>query len=236
MKILFKFPSRGRPVWFVKTLHLWLHLMSGKYDCDFLIAMDIDDETMNNDLIRDTIVQFDESYSRANVDYYYKQHLGTVDASNTAIAGRDFDIVMCIADDVIPTKANYDEILVDRMTELWPDLDGAIYFDDGCRKGDWATIPAMGKALFVQRGHFWDPYFITGGADRDLTIVLRGQGKLKYVREVLFRHTWKRYGLDNTYARAKKTKNEDWCRYVKRREAGYYEPYMKAFKESKICQ
>lgn len=236
MKILFKYPSRGRPVWFVKTLHLWLHLMSGKYDCDFLIAMDIDDETMNNDLIRDTIVQMDMSYSRAKVDFYYKAHTGMVDAMNTAIASREFDIVMCISDDVIPTQANYDEVLVNCMTEAWPDGDGAIFFPDGLRKGKWATIPVMGKALFTQRGYFFDPYYRSGGADRDLTIVLRGQGKLKYVDEMLFRHTWRQYGDDDTYERAKHAKNKDWCRYVKRRAEGYYKPYMEALKESKTCQ
>ncbi len=236
-KILFKFPTRGRPVWFLKTLHLWLHLMSGKYDCDFLIAMDVDDPTMNNDLIRDCIAQMDDSYSRAKVDYYYKKHDGLVDAINTAISSRDFDIVMCISDDVIPTQANYDIRLVECMEESWPELDGAIYFYDGNRKSSyWVTIPIMGKALYRERGYFLDPYYKSGCADRDLTIVLRGTDKLKYYGDVLFRHTWKMYGGDNTYANAKYGRRKDWERYVARRATGYYKPYMEALKESKKCQ
>lgn len=222
VKILFKFPSRGRPVWFVKTLHLWLHLMSGKYDCDFLIAMDIDDPTMNNDLIRDTIVQMDMSYSRAKVDFYYKAHTGLVDAINTAIASREFDIVMCISDDVIPTRANYDEVLVEKMLETWPDLDGAIYFNDGRRAPKLATIPIMGKELFRQRGCFLDSHFRYGGADRDLSISLRETNKLKYFPETLFRHTWQLYGSDETYERSKVIRRQDYVKCKQRENAGYY--------------
>jgi len=233
MKILFKYPSRGRPVWFLKTLHLWLHLMSGKYDCDFLIAMDINDPTMNNDLIRDCIAQMDDSYSRAKVDYFYRDHTGVVDAMNSAISSRDFDFVMPVSDDVVPTKANYDERLVECMNEAWPNMDGAIHFHDGNRGQAyfWATIPVMGQTLYRERGYFLDPYFISGGADRDLTIVLRGTRKLVFYDEILFRHTWRLYGIDETYQRAKRIKNDDWCRYVARRDAGYYEEYMKVIRD-----
>jgi len=206
--------------------------MSGKYDCDFLIAMDIDDPTMNNDLIRDTIVQMDMSYSRANVDFYYKAHTGLVDCMNTGIASREFDIVMCISDDVIPTQANYDEVLVNCMTEAWPDGDGAIYFPDGYKKGDWATIPVMGRALFMQRGYFFDPYYVSGGGDRDLTLVLKGMNKLKSMSQVLFRHTWKLYGNDETYSRNKGVKRKDWCRYVKRNSEGFYGKAIATIKET----
>ena len=200
--------------------------MSGKHECDFLIALDIDDETMNNELVRDCIAQMDDSYERAKVDYYYKDHTGTVDAVNTDIASRDFDIVMAISDDIIPTKANYDEVVVDAMTASFPDLDGAIYFRDGHRVPSMATIPIMGRTLYRQRGHFFDPAFLFGGADRDLSIILNGTGKLTYFPELLFRHTWKQYGGDHTYSRSRYQRRLDFYKWRDRHTAGYYNAYL----------
>ena len=52
MKLLIKFPSRGRPGKFMKVFNMYRNMLSGKRDVSFLLSFDEDDATMNNTGIR----------------------------------------------------------------------------------------------------------------------------------------------------------------------------------------
>lgn len=223
MRLLFKYPSRGRPLLFVKTLQRYLYLMSGKHDCDFLIAMDTDDETMNTVLMRQMIKQLDDSYPRSRVMFYYKAHDNIVEVVNEHLDEQDFDIVMAIGDDFLPQEANYDEIIVNAMKESWPKLDGAIYFNDGVVGEKFALAPILGRELYKERGYFFDPVFRFGEADREISIVLRIQNKLQYYPEVLFVHDLQHHHQDDIYTRTRKMRIDDQRTFKVRKMAGYYD-------------
>ena len=48
MKLLIKFPTRGRPAVFRNTLDLYRSKLSGLHNVSFVISIDGDDVTMNN--------------------------------------------------------------------------------------------------------------------------------------------------------------------------------------------
>jgi len=201
-RLLFKYPSRGRPVWFIKTLDLYLRLLSGKHECEFLIAMDTDDETMCNDIMADYLDQIDfPPDSNTKLTWYWRDHQGKVDAVNSCISAHDFDVVTVISDDVEPQEKDYDDIIATAMKESFPDLNGIIYFDDGRTHERVVSIPVIGKPMFTSLGHISHPDFIAWG-DKFVTDEFMATGKVKYFPRVLLKHIWRKYGVDKTYERA----------------------------------
>ena len=55
MKLVIKFPTRSRPHKFKPLLDKYIDFLSGKHDVRFVITMDEDDETMNNDDIKSSL-------------------------------------------------------------------------------------------------------------------------------------------------------------------------------------
>jgi len=222
MRILFKYPSRGRPLLFFKTLQRYLYLMSGRHDCDFLISMDTDDTTMNTELVRDFICQLGGSYPRAKVTYYYDDHDGIVHAVNNRIRDCEFDVVMAISDDFIPERPNYDDIIFKTMLESWPEYDGAIYFNDGSCGERFALAPILGRKLYIEQGYFFDPFYKWGEADRALTVELRAKNKITYFPEILFSHHGEHHDKDEVYNRTRKMRLKDHQNFKQRVREGYY--------------
>jgi len=213
LKLLFKFPTRGRPLWFVKTLDLYMKMLSGKHYCEFMIAMDFDDETMCNDLMADYLCQIEPPRdSMTTLSWYWKDHTGKVDAVNSCISFRDFDIVTVISDDIEPTEQGYDDIIATCMTETFPDLDGIIYFDDSRCGAKVVTIPVIGKPMYRRLGNIVDPAFMAWG-DNFSTRKFNAMGKIKYFDRVLLKHQWRKYGLDETYERAAVYRKRDRATY-----------------------
>jgi hypothetical protein len=185
--------------------------------------MDNDDASMNNDLMRECIDQWNDSYS-GDVEYRYGNHNGIVEAVNAGIKGEDFDIVMAIADDFLPTCRYYDSIVVEKMKEAWPELDGAIFFNDGSCGKRFALLPILSRPIYEHLGYFFDPHYTWGEADRALTVELRNIGRMKYFSDILFSHYGKFHNNDDVYTRTRKLRLEDRRKFLKRSKDGYYVP------------
>ena len=189
-------------MWFIKTLDLYLKMLSGKHECEFLIAMDTDDPSMCNDVMADYLDQIDfPPDSKTKLTWYWKDHKGKVEAVNSCISSHEFDIVVAISDDVEPQEQGYDDVIVTSMLSVFPDLNGIIYFDDGRCHQKVVSIPMIGRPMFNQIGYITHPDFIAWGDDFT-TPNLKATGKLAYFDHVLLKHTWRRYGCDDTYNQA----------------------------------
>lgn len=205
MKLLVKYPTRGRPVWFIKTLDKYIRMLSGRHEVEFMIAMDTDDVTMRNDVMADYLgyistVQPDY----VTITWYWKEHKGKVDAVNSCISNREFDIVLVISDDIEPQEAEYDDILVKDMLSEFPDLDGIIYYNDsrnGVHRNKKITIPIIGKPVYTRLGFIVCPEFISWG-DNYSTLLYKSVGRVQYFPRILLKHMWGRYGKDAVYRRA----------------------------------
>jgi hypothetical protein len=198
-------------------------MLSGKHEVEFMIAMDTDDETMCTDLMADYLAQIEpKPDSFIKLSWYWKEHKGKVHAINSCIPSKEFDIVTVLSDDIEPQETGYDDIIVQRMKESFPDLDGVIYFNDGRCRDRVVTIPHFGSAIYREIGHIVHPEFKAWGDDFT-TPMLKTRGKLKYFPQVLLRHEWKKYApvvepdakfirerkMDATYMRAHKYRLED---------------------------
>jgi len=67
-KLLIKFPTRNRPEKFKECFTEYINKLSGKHDVRFVITMDSDDPTMNNDEIRDWLKSL---VSKHNIIWHY---------------------------------------------------------------------------------------------------------------------------------------------------------------------
>ena len=218
MRILFKYATLGRPRWFKETLQKYYAMLSGKHDCEFLITLNEDDGSMNNSDMR----SYMDSFSR--LGYKYGNHKNKIAAINADMKHENFDILFVVSDDMIPIVPGFDDVIVQLMEEHFPDLDGALHFDDGCCGGDRTiTLSIMGKKLYDHFGYIYHPAYASFYCDNEFTDAVRELGKVVYIDEIIVKHEWSggpRNG-DTTYKRNSKLGRPDKATYNWRRSRGF---------------
>jgi len=217
MKFLFKYPTRGRPAWFKKTLDTYYFMLSGKHDYEFVISLDEDDVLMNNQAMIDFMK------SKPNLDFHFGLHSSKIEAVNDDMVGRVFDILFLISDDMIPKKNNFDDIIASDMKKYFPDMDGALHYDDGCCGRDQTiTLSIMGSKLYEKLGYIYHPDYKSFYCDNEFTDVVRKMGKYIYLPTVLVKHEWGGWGSgDAIYKRNTTLGKGDEQVYRRRKENGF---------------
>ena len=202
-KILIKFPTRNRPQKFKETFLKYNFMKSGNHEVNFLISMDIDDDSMNNENVR----KFLNSYS--NVKYYYgnsKTKIEAINADLDKIEG--FDIMLLASDDMIPQKVNYDSYICDLFDKHFPDYDGVIHQNDGRQGQRLNTFCILGKKYFDRFGYIYHPSYKSVFCDNEFMIVSQKLNKVIYTPEILFYHGWTNYvGYDALMQRNENREN-----------------------------
>lgn len=180
MKILYKYPTRERPLLFMKTLNSWYEHMELD-NFEFLISCDFNDETMNNDAARQFL------NSKKNLTARYDDNKNKIEACNRGVSEKEFDIVVLVSDDMIPEVKGFDRIIVERMQENFPDLDGALWFFDGYNP-DINTLSVLGRKYYERFEYIYHPSYTTQWCDQEHTDVAKSLGKLKKFESVIVRH------------------------------------------------
>lgn len=221
IKLLFKYPTRGRPVLFRKTLDKYKTMMTGRYNCMFLVTMDLDDVTMNNAEMRTFLDR------QKDLIYRYGDWKTKIEAVNADMGEVEFDILILVSDDMIPINSEYDWIIVSSMLEYFPDLDGALHFHDGGESGDKViTQSIMGVNLYRYFGYIYHPAYRSLWCDNEFTDVVRKLGKVKYIENVIVKHEWVNYtGNDETHQRSERDYDKDHVIYSRRRSLGFPKEY-----------
>ena len=216
-KLLIKFPTRNRPEKFKKVLQLYIDGLSGKHDVKFVITMDHDDQTMNNDNIK----QWLESLP-VNIKYNYGYSKSKIEAVNADLENEDADVLLLASDDMIPQLKNYDDIIFDVFSQVFPDYNGAIKFNDGLRNDDLMTLCVIGYPLYKQFGYIYHPDYTSVYCDTEQTLVLKTMNKLAVCDTCIAKHEWTATPWDELHAR-----NENSEMYKKDKEV--FDKRMKEF-------
>ena len=191
MKLLIKFPTRQRPTMFFDTLQKYITMSSGKHQIEYIISMDRDDDTMNNDLVRnrlDAIIA-----GGADLKYFYGDSRTKIEAINADMdkASDDWDMVFNGQDDMIPTADGYDDLMLTRLFELFPDTDGAVWLNDQYMGYDQnCTIVSAGREYYKRFGYIYYPGYDSVFADNEYTEVGKELGKLIYISDRIVKHDW----------------------------------------------
>jgi len=219
MKILFKYPSRDRPDWFMETLQRYYAMLSEENQCHFLITLNEDDKTMNNSKMRLFMDGF------PNLVYKYGNHKTKIEAVNADMEGEEFDILFLVSDDMIPQTSGFDLIISEDMKEHFPDLDGALHYDVGGPNADekgysrCIYLSIMGKKLYDWFGYIYNPIYKSFGCDNEFRDVVYKIKKVVHIPRRIVEHEWKGAGKnrDILYARNLKMAKGDIPLYAKRK-------------------
>lgn len=221
MKFLFKYPSRSRPDKFKSVMSKYQEYLSGNHEYEFIVSLDNNDLSMNNQEIKDYLKQYN------NVHYYYGDNKTKIEAINVDMdkAKSDWDILFLISDDMIPKVKNFDQIIAENMTTFFPDKDALLHYNDGRVGKRIVTLTVMGRKMYKDWGYIYHPDYISLWCDNEQTDVSRKMGKYKYFDIVLVEHVW--HGSrndkkrDDLYARNEGYFQIDKKMYEKRKKYGF---------------
>ena len=183
MKLLIKFPTRGRTLKFLNTLSKYRNLLSNNIDVTFLITMDSDDTDMNCEFVKEVLDQY------KNVVYSYGNSKTKIDAVNADINMiTDWDILLLASDDMIPKVKNYDEIIVSKMRHWFPDTDGVLWFNDGHQGDKLNTLSILGRKYYERFNYIYNPEYKSTWCDNEFMDVANILGKQIYFPEIIIKH------------------------------------------------
>lgn len=181
MKILYKYPTRDRPLKFQRCLDRYYDYISDINNSEFVISLDTDDEQMNTPDAKKYI------NSKKNINSYYSGNTSKIMAINADIPTTMWDILVLISDDMIPEIRGFDNIIRQKMKENYPDTDGVLWFFDGWRK-DLNTLCILGRKYYDRFGYIYHPSYESFWSDTEFTEVAAGLKKQTFIDQVIIRH------------------------------------------------
>tara|TARA_R110002126_G_scaffold1909_5_gene11428 strand:- start:22516 stop:23175 length:660 start_codon:yes stop_codon:yes gene_type:complete len=190
MKLLIKFPTRNRVPKFLKTLSKYVRYIENK-DTRILVTCDNDDETMQQEFVKDAIDQYD------NVEVCYGNNKSKIDAINADLEGVNFDIVLLASDDMIPMEKGFDNIIIDKMKNYYPDTDGVLWFNDGYQGDKLNTLCILGKKYYDRFGYIYNPEYISVWSDNEFMDVGNLLNKQTYFSDIIIKHEHPDWGFGN---------------------------------------
>lgn len=186
MKLLVKIPSRERPDVLFKIIDLYVG-MSRNENTTFLISLDDNDETMTNLFIK-AVIETYANILKDRIFFEFGKSKNKIDAINRDVEMFDWDIILLTSDDMIPQKVGYDDIIIEKMKENFPDTDGILWFNDGYTGKKLNTLPILGRTYYNRFNYIYNPEYITWWADNEFTIVGNLLNKQIYFDDCIIKH------------------------------------------------
>lgn len=183
MKLLIKFPTKGRKEKFFEVLKKYYDLCENLDDTFFLITLDNNDVEMNNP---EVIEKFN---TLKNLRYVYGESNSKIHAINRDIELIDeWDIVLLASDDMVPKVKGYDNIIRNKMFEYYPDTDGILWFNDGHQENRLNTLCILGKKYYQRFNYIYYPEYKSVWSDNEFMSVGNLLKKQTYFNDVIIEH------------------------------------------------
>jgi hypothetical protein len=219
MKILIKFPTRGRKDKFFQVLNVYYQLASNKDNMEFQITIDSDDETMNNEIVLSKLTEY------KNLKYTLGVSKNKIHAVNRDLIIGNSDIILLASDDMIPKVMGYDDIIRNKMIELYPDTDGVLWFNDGHQKNKLNTLCILGRKYYERFDYIYHPDYTSLWADNEFMDVANLLKKQTYSDQIIIKHEHPDVGFgqrDFVHFDNSKFDNIDRNIYLKRKSNNFY--------------
>jgi hypothetical protein len=219
MKILVKFPTRGRKNKFFNTFKKYYNLCEDIDNVKFLISIDEDDMDMNN---QDT---FDILKNFKNTEVIIGFSTSKIHAVNRdIISDGSWDIILLASDDMIPQVKGYDKIIVDTMISIYPDTDGVLWFNDGFQDNQLNTLCILGKKYYERFNYIYYPEYKSTWCDNEFMSVATILNKQTYFNEVIIKHEhpdWGYGGRDDIHIKNQNDLGHDSNLYLIRKQNNF---------------
>jgi len=225
MKILFKYASRSRPRNFFRGLDSIVNNCASE-NYEVVMSFDKDDETMNNDGV---IARLGDYKEADKFSIYFGKSSNKIDAINRDLGDVEFDILVCMSDDMQFIYHAFDNAIRDAFTNFFPDLDGVVHFNDGMQRVNCMTMSIIGREYFKRDGWIYCPEYESLWCDVEAQEVARIRGKYKYMGDDLkiFRHLHPSFGLapmDEQYTKTEhvEVRSRDGDTFERRKRNNFY--------------
>ncbi len=186
---LFKFPSRGRPERFFKSLDSIVNNISDKDYYHVACTLDEDDLTMNNPEVIERINTY------PNCSIQWGTSTSKIHAVNRDMPDIPFDIIFNHSDDMIFTAVGFDVSVGVDMVTHFPDFDGLLHYPDQDAKQALATMYIAGKKWWESRGkNIYHPSYKSLWCDNEEMIAAQEAGKYFYCGYQINLHLNPAYG------------------------------------------
>jgi hypothetical protein len=222
MNILVKFPTRERPDKFFSVLDVYIKQSKLLSKIGFLISMDTDDYSMNNDHVKTKL----NTYITEGIKlvYYYSNNNSKVQAINANISNIDgWDILLLASDDMIPIQNGYDEIIRTDMYNNFLDTDGVLWYNDG-GQSNINTLCILGKKYYNRFGYIYHPDYISLWCDNEFTDISIILNKVYRSEQVIIEHAhpvYQKCNYDQLYLKNESFNNHDKQTYLKRKSLNF---------------
>jgi hypothetical protein len=219
--LLIKIPTRARPDKFRNQFDKYYSMLSGQTKVKFVVSMDSDDATMNNEDMKWWLSP--ANGGRQNIFYYYGDSKTKVQAINADMHHhKDWKIVLLASDDMTPVQHGYDKIILDDMLKYYPDLNGVLHYNDGRVGTRLNTLSIMGKPMYDYFGYIYHPSYVSVYCDNEFHDVTYGMGKATYIDNVIIKHSWIDYtGKDQLHLKNESFYTYDGRTYERRKRIGF---------------
>lgn len=218
-RLLIKYPTRARPDRFRESITRYRDLLSGQHDVQFVVTCDVTDWRMNRPSMRRWLREFGTTTS---LHVHYGWSRSKIEAVNADLADYTADVLLLASDDMVPQLAGYDDLMVSTLAEHFPNLNGAVKFNDGLRDDGLMTYPVMGWSLYRAFGYIYHPAYRSLFCDNEQTESCRALSLLADSPECVLKHEW-RTTVDRLHRRNenKRTARRDQQLFECRRSEGF---------------
>ena len=186
--LLIKYPTRSRPELFKTILSEYVSKLSGKYNVKFIVSMDTNDNTCNNDRMRNFL---DNIKQKTNLEYYYGNSKNKIDACNRDIPSDGWKVCVLVSDDMTPRIHGYDRVIMEDMNRYFPNLDGALNYNCGGHAYPHVMVlSVIGNPYYKRFNYIYHPEYTSLFCDEEQTVVARSLNKIVDLDNKIITHDW----------------------------------------------
>lgn len=189
MRILFKFPSRGRKQRFFNTLDNLHANIADKDKFHIVCTLDEDDMEMNNELVKMQITSY------PNTTPMYGKSKSKIDAFNRdmdEITG--WDICVAVSDDMQFIINGFDNLIREGFQYNAPDFDALLHYPDNDAKHIIPVLYVAGRKYFNRDLFIYNPIYWSLFCDNESAEVAKMRGKYFYMGIQILNHLNPAYG------------------------------------------
>lgn len=204
-------PSHQRPELAYRTYKRWMESVSGRYDIDYVLTIDTDDESA---------YRYTELFSGTKAKVCLTNSTNLVEASNMGAKYATGDILILVSDD-FSAPENWDELIVNATAgrENW-----ILKVNDGIRKDDLITLPIIDRLYYEEAGYLYNPSYEHQFVDNDMTERAKKLGRMIVRDDLVFPHlhwTQAKAKRDETYIKAEKSFDSGQRIFMRRRKENF---------------
>lgn len=171
MKLLLKYPSRGRTIRFFQGLDSIYNNIADKDNFHVSVTLDQDDPEMSN---LNTVAEI-MCYGNISVQSGFSK--SKVDAFNRDMPDYKWDIIIAMSDDIRFTFYGFDEIIRNSFRD---GLDWHVHYPDNDEKDKLPVLYVAGRDFYNRFGWIYNPVYKSLFCDTEQMEVAKILGRYKF--------------------------------------------------------